>query len=104
VHTGSSTSIPMTGPIHLAVDDECPRAEYTGICLEFGTVPLPQMVMALRGDHWLHRHPGADAALAANIRQRLRQAFYPDTDDWKRALWAQGLEATQQALRGLGTA
>jgi hypothetical protein len=31
----------------------------------------------------------------------LRAAFYPDTDDWKRALWAQGLQATQQALRGL---
>ena len=103
VHTGSSTSIPMTGPIQMAVDDECPQAEYTGICLEFGTVPLPQMLMALRGEHWLHRHPEADAALAADIRRTFRAAFYPDTDDWKRALWAQGLQATQQALHGLAS-
>jgi hypothetical protein len=104
VHTGSSTSIPMTGPIQMAVDDVCPQAEYTGICLEFGTVPMPQMQAALRAEHWLHRHPEADPALAAAIRQTLRDAFYPDTDAWKQALWSQGLEATQQALAGLAEA
>jgi hypothetical protein len=31
----------------------------------------------------------------------VRAAFYPDTDAWKRALWEQGLQATQQALHGL---
>ncbi len=59
------------------------------------------MIRALRADHWLHGHPQADAALAASIRQQLRAAFYPDTDAWKRALWMQGLQATQQALAGL---
>ena len=101
VETGTSTSIPMTGPIQFAVADECPQAEYTGICLEYGTLPMPQMLMALRADHWLHAHPQADAALARRIRQDLRDAFYPDADDWKRRVWAQGLEAAQQALRGL---
>jgi hypothetical protein len=101
VHTGSSTSIPMTGPIQQAVADECPQAEYTGICLEFGTVPLPQMLLALRAEQWLHRHPEADAALAAAIRQSFRAAFYPETEAWQRAAWAQGLQATQQALQGL---
>ena len=102
VHTGSSTSIPMTGPIQRAVD-ECPQADYTGICLEFGTVPLPQMLSSLRADHWLHQHPEADAGLARSIRQTVRDAFYPDTDAWRQAVWAQGLEATRQALRGLAT-
>lgn len=101
VDTGSSTSIPMTGPIQAALADEAPGAAYTGICLEFGTVPLPQMILALRADHWLQGHPQADPALAAAIRQQLRDAFYPDTDDWKRALWTQGLQAAQQALAGL---
>ena len=101
VHTGTSTSIPMTGPIQNAVHGECPQADYTGICLEFGTVPSAQMHLRLRADHWLHQHPDADAALAATIRRELRDAFYPDRDDWKRSVWAQGLEAAQQALRGL---
>lgn len=101
VHTGSSTSIPMTGPIQTAVDSACPQAAYTGICLEFGTVPLPQMILALRADHWLHQHPEADATLADAIRQQIRAAFYTDTPAWKQALWTQGLQATQQALAGL---
>lgn len=101
VEAGSSTSIPMTGPIQWAVADECPQVAYTGICLEYGTLPLPQMLMALRADHWLHQHPEADAALAATIRRDLRDAFYPDTDAWKRQVWVQGLQAAQQAVAGL---
>ena len=101
VHTGSSTSIPMTGPIQHAVYGECPQAEYTGICLEFGTVALPQMLFAQRAEHWLAQHPEADPGLAQSIKQALRDAFYPDDEAWKRAVWSQGLEATRQALAGL---
>jgi hypothetical protein len=101
VHTGSSTSIPMTGPIQHAVHGECPQAAYTGICLEFGTVPLPQMLMAQRSEHWLNNHPGAPTGLARQIKQGFRDAFYPDTDAWREQVWAQGLQAAQQALQGL---
>lgn len=101
VQAGDSTSIAMTGPIQNAVDVECPQAEYTGICLEFGTLPLPEMMLALRGEHWLHRHPQADPALARRIRQALRDAFYVDTDAWKRQVLEQGLTCARQALAGL---
>ncbi len=101
VQAGNSTSIPMTGLIQNAVDDECPQAQYTGICLEFGTLPLPDMMFALRGEHWLHRHPQADPQLADRIRQTLRDAFYVDTDAWKRQVLEQGIECARQALVGL---
>ena len=101
VETGTSTSIPMTGPIQWAVHDECPQAEYTGICLEYGTVPSPIVTKALRADHWLHQHPEADATLARQIRRDLRDAFYVDTDAWKRQVWEQGVQAAQQAIGGL---
>ena len=103
VHTGSSTSIPMTGPIQHAVKDECAQLAYTGICLEFGTVPSADMHAALRAEHWLHAHgdSAAPPAQAAAIRQRLREVFYPDHDDWKAAIWAQAREATEQAVAGL---
>lgn len=103
VDAGTSTSIALTGPIQTAVTDECPQAEYTGICLEFGTVPLDQMLMALRADHWLHLHAEAAAALAGAIRRQVREAFYPERDDWKRLVLAQGLAASHQALVGLRT-
>lgn len=101
VHTGSSVSIPMTGPIQFGQLDECPQARHTNICLEFGTHPLSVVLPAMRAEHALHRHGGADARQAAAIRQAFKDAFYPQADDWQADVWAQGREAFLQAVQGL---
>ena len=101
VNTGSSTSIPMTGPIQMAVDTECPQVEYTGICLEFGTVPSNTMHQVLRAEQWLQLHPEAPVAQAKQIKADLLAAFYPDADDWRERVWAQSLQACQQAISGM---
>lgn len=101
VHNGSSTSIPMTGPIQTALFEECPQAEQIGICLEYGTYPNEQVMPALRAEHWLHRRGTADATQAQHIKRALKDAFYPDADDWKRRIWQQGHEACVQAIEGL---
>jgi hypothetical protein len=31
----------------------------------------------------------------------MQDAFFPDAEDWKLAVWQQGSQACQQALRGL---
>jgi hypothetical protein len=101
IYDGSSTSALLTGLMWLATDQECPQAEYTGIALEYGTVPVMEVVDALRGDHWLECHPEADAALATAIKQRMRDAFYTDTAEWKQRVLEQAREAAGQAVRGL---
>jgi len=101
IYDGSSTSAFLTGLTFNAVYEECPHAEYTGIALEFGTEPLLQMMQALRGDHWLHQHPEAPAAQAAEIKRHLLQAFYTDTDAWKGQLISQARQAMFQAVDGL---
>jgi hypothetical protein len=101
VHAGSSTSIPLNGVLQFALADECPGLVDTSVCLEFGTVPLPQMFEAVLADHWLHNHPDADTALARRIRRAMRDAFYLDGDDWRDAVWSQGLQVVEQALQGL---
>ena len=101
VETGTSQSVPLSGPIQMAIYEACPRAEYTGICLEFGTLPLPQMIAAMRADHWLALHPEAPAALQRSIRSDMRQAFNPPSAAWQAQVWAQGLQAAEQALTGL---
>lgn len=101
VHAGSSTSIPMTGPIQMALFQECPQAEHIGICLEYGTYPSERVTPALRAEHWLHRRGAADAAQGRRIKQDLKDAFYPDAQDWKRMVWQQGREACLQAIEGL---
>lgn len=101
VTTGTSTSIPLTGPIQAALTEECPAAQHIGICLEYGTYPMERVAAAMRAEHWLHRHGSSDAAEAAAIRREMRDAFYPDADDWKSAVWQQGSQACLQALHGL---
>jgi hypothetical protein len=85
----------------LSAYQECPQADYTGIALEYGTVPFDEVAQALRADQWLQNHPAADAARRAAIKQRMRDAFYTDTDEWKARILEQGLECSRQAVAGL---
>lgn len=101
LYDGSSVSSPMTGVLWGAAYDECPDSEKTAMAMEFGTQPLRQVLDALRAEQWLHAHPQAPASLAQDIRRALRDAFYVDTDDWKRQVLAQAREALDQALQGL---
>jgi len=101
IYDGTSTSARLTGMMWGAVHDECPAAEYTGIALEYGTVPITEVITALRGDHWLHRHPDAPADLQAAIKARIKAAFYTDTDLWRGQIVAQARQAMFQAVDGL---
>jgi len=104
IYDGSSTSAFLTGLMWMAAYQECPQAEYTGLALEYGTRPMDKVMMALRGEHWLHNHPQAAADLKAQIKQDLMDAFYTDTDAWRSQILAQAQEAMHQAVRGLSLA
>ena len=101
IYDGSSTSAPLTGLMWTAIYDECPQAEYTGIALEYGTVPVMEVLDALRADQWLENHPEAGEAQRAAIKQRMLEAFYTDTDAWKEAVLAQAVDAVRQGVAGL---
>jgi hypothetical protein len=98
---GTSTSAKLTGVNHNAVYDSCPGVEYAGIALEYGTLPLPEIFMALRADQWLSNHPDVDAHTRATIKRQVRDAFYGDRDDWKQMIVDQAWTATRQALAHL---
>ncbi len=87
----------------LAAYQECPQAEYTGIALEYGTVPLS------RSDRRAARRPVAGEPpraptrrSARSIKRQMRDAFYTDTEAWKTRIVEQGVEAAHQAVAGLG--
>ncbi|MDB5858623.1 MAG: hypothetical protein JWQ76_2312 [Ramlibacter sp.] len=101
IYDGSSTSAFLTGMMFNAAYEECPQAQYTGIALEYGTVPVLQSLHALRGEQWLRRHPDAPRAVADGIRQGMKQAFYTDTDGWREQIVAQAREALLQGISGL---
>jgi hypothetical protein len=101
IYAGTSTSALVTGQLTHAVYDECPHAEYTGIALEFGTVPILRVLAALRADQWLALHPQAPAEQQRRIKRQMRDAFYIDTAEWKQQLVAQARTVVQQAVTGL---
>jgi hypothetical protein len=101
-YDGSSTSPPLKGLMWTAAYAECGQAEYTGIALEYGTLPIAAMIDALRADQWAENHPEAPAAQIQAIKRQTRDAFYTDTPGWKQQVLAQALQATWQGVAGLG--
>jgi Protein of unknown function (DUF2817) len=60
-----------------------------------------EVLDALRADQWLENHPEADDAARAAIKRQMRDAFYTDTDSWKRQVLEQAQDAARQAVAGL---
>jgi hypothetical protein len=100
-YDGSSNSALLTGLMWSAIYDECPQAEYTGIAMEYGTLPILDMIAALRADHWLHLNPQAPEALRLSIQSQVLGAFYVDTDTWRVQIIEQARQALFQAVDGL---
>lgn len=101
IYDGSSASALLTGLMWTSIYDECPQAEYTGMALEYGTVPVDQVLQALRADHWMAARASVEPALAQQIRQQMRDAFYIDTPQWRQAIVDQAERAMHQAVEGL---
>ncbi len=101
LHDGSSSSAPLRGLMWLAPHEECPQAEYTAIALEYGTLPVMEMLEALRAEQWVENHPDAPEALRERIKRQMRDAFYTDTDAWKTQVVTQAMDAVRGAVRGL---
>jgi hypothetical protein len=101
IYDGSSSSAFLTGLMWSAVAEECTQAQYTGIAMEYGTVPLSETLQALRAEHWLQLHPEAPPALAAGIKKQFKDTFYTDTDEWKAQVLRQARQALFQAADGL---
>ena len=100
---GSSTSAKLTGLMWGAAYEEFPGAEYTGIAMEYGTLPPLQVNMAMRAENWLQHHPEASPEVAKKIKQDMLDAFYTDTDAWKGQIISQARQAMFQAVDGLNS-
>ena len=101
---GSASATPLNGLMFQVAYQECAQAAYTGIALEYGTLPLMEVIHALRADQWLENHPEAGDDQAREIKKRLKDTFYADDDRWRERILAQGREAARQAVAGLSNA
>ena len=101
IYDGSSTSAFLTGLMWHAIGQVAPQAEYTGIAMEYGTVPVLEVINALRAEHWLNNHPEAPAEQGKQIKAQMMAAFYTNTDLWRGQIISQARQAMFQAVDGL---
>lgn len=77
----------------------------TFIALEFGTYDPQATFRAQQADHWLHA--GGDVSWASpetqQIKRQLRQAFYPDQEDWHELVLFRSRQVFRQAIAGLAS-
>jgi hypothetical protein len=98
---GNSSSADVQGDILNGIEKRHRRVDFTGLALEYGTLPLHEVLDAVRADNWLHVHGDVRSAQGREIKARVRDAFYGDKDDWKGMIFEQAITAERNALRGL---
>ena len=74
------------------------------MALEFGTLPQPQVYMALRTDAWLHAYGDPLSPEGRRMKAQIRAAYYGDAPDWKGMVAGRSLMATRSALAALSAA
>lgn len=98
---GDSISSNVPGSIPVCFAEELKGREVTAGGLEFGTVPIREVTVALQADNWLHQNGGHKNPKAREVGKLIRDAFYVDADDWKNMVTAQTRDVCAAALRGL---
>jgi len=99
----TSSSTPIVGNTATLMADALGDSQLlTAITLEFGTLPGPAVLNALRADNWLRLQTNPDAELTKEITTQIRQAFCPTDRMWRATALAKGRSAYYQALHGLG--
>jgi len=85
----------MGGAFYEAVGTKIDAA---GIALEYGTQDPVSVLGALRWDNWLHAYDDPTGAAAAPVKQKMRDAFYPDSPEWRQTVVDQARTVVHQAL------
>ncbi len=98
---GTSSSAPILGDINNGVAAAMPQANVTGVTLEYGTVPIEQVINSVRADNWLHVHGRPASDQGREIKRDIRGAFYPETDEWKRLVYERSVDVLERTLAGL---
>ena len=93
--SGESLSVDVNGPMVNAMQR---YSDFLGIGLEFGTRAVSEVTMALIADQWLHQHGDFDMHTGHPIKDRMMDAFYPDSDEWRESIAQISRDIVEQSL------
>jgi Protein of unknown function (DUF2817) len=98
---GSSTSVQLSGDIEQGVKDVVGFDNCVSVTLEFGTVPIREVLESLIADNWLHIKGQMGTPLAAQIKRQLRYCFYGEEPVWQSMVVGRIQQVLEQARDGL---
>ncbi len=96
-----SVSADVGGPIDSAF--RVGNKIVTFLALEFGTVPMPAVLRALRAENWLYHYGELDSALGRQIKEDLKSAFYPSDKSWQDMVLSRSSAVLRKAIAGLAS-
>jgi Protein of unknown function (DUF2817) len=94
-----SVSAAVNGSICETFEREGREATY--VSLEFGTVPMMEVLEALRGENWLHHYGTHDNSLKERIGSKVLEAFNPTSARWRQSVLHRSAQVLTQAVQGL---
>jgi hypothetical protein len=98
---GSSVSAELSGTMDGALVRAFAPAWSACIAIEFGTLDTLSVFKATQASSWLHCYGDKNGPEAGPIRQDIRAAFYPETDEWKQMVWDRSLDVVGKAVEAL---
>jgi hypothetical protein len=98
---GTSTSAQLFGTNGEGFVRFLPNAQLTAIALEYGTLPLDDMLDAIRADNWLHLYADLAGEDSRRIKTQMRDAFAPNDASWRQSVWARAEEILRNTAFGL---
>lgn len=79
-----------------------PKAEVTGVVVEFGTLPRVEIQRANMAARWLRYHGERHPGLARKVHAQFCETFYPSDPTWRAAVLEQSAEIFERGLAGIG--
>jgi hypothetical protein len=101
ITSDSSKQLDICGDIQTGLTNILPTTELINIALEYGTYSFSEIIDTLRADNWLHLYGDLQNKKGKKIKEDIRNAFYPDSDAWKKQVWTQAEYVLAKALEGL---
>ena len=98
---GTSASAALNGVNAEGIARTLPNTKIAFIAAEFGTRDLDTVLNAVRADNWLYHRGEVASEQGKAIKGQIRDAFYPEFDDWKRMIWDRSRHLVDQAMAGL---
>lgn len=98
---GSRITYTTRGSLGRWCTSHCADADYTYLCLEFGTYSSLQVLNGLRRENHAHHWKRQHSSSSRKVKRRLLELFCPASSGWRRRTVRQGSAIVQQALAAL---